>query len=350
MARVLILIVNYNGAAYIRACLASLRQAVGGRADAEILVVDNASTDGSAALVREVPEVHLIGSATNRGFAGGNNVGLCWALEREFDYVYLLNQDTEVEPDFLDEAVRVAEADPSIAAVQSKLLLFQDKRRVCTLGNRIHYLGFGYNGNYGEIDATASLNGAAPEVAYACGAGVLLRASALRESGLFNEELFLYHEDLDLGWRLRLQDYRIVMAPRSVVYHKYEFSRNRNKFYYMERNRYMVMFQNCRAATLALLAVPAAIMQLGMMFYALANGYARDELRMLQYFCRRDTWRRIRATRRAVQRARRIGDRAVFRHFCGKVEFEALQSWVLKRVANPVFNAVWVVMRPLIRW
>lgn len=354
MAKVLVLIVTYNGEAYIEDCLSSLRAATGSMSDIEVLVVDNCSRDRSAELVRSrFPDVDLIENTTNVGFAGGNNVGLRHALERDFDFVYLLNQDTEVEPDFLRETLRAAASDANIAAVQSKVLLYHDPTRINSIGNKIHYLGFGFCGGYGAPDTRPNPEdggSGATEITYTMGAGALIRVSALREAGLFNDDLFLYHDDLDLCWRLRLQGYRIVLAPRSVVYHKYEFSRNEDKFYYMERNRYRVLLQNCRVRTLLLLALPLAAMQVGMLFFALANGYTGAEARILGDFFRARTWRRIRATRKQVQEARRVGDREVFRHFCGTMEFEELRSPVLRYFANPVFNGLWAVLKPLIRW
>jgi GT2 family glycosyltransferase len=354
MTRVLVLILTYNGERYVDDCLSSLRPALCHKDAVEVLLVDNASTDNSVELARgRFPEVRVVENSANLGFAGGNNVGLRWALERDFDYIYLLNQDTEVHPRFLDEALRVAESDATIAAVQSKILLHHDKATINTIGNEIHFLGFGFAGACGLPDETpgpGQLQREEREITYASGAAVLLRASALYETGVFNEELFVYHEDLDLGWRLRLLGYRIVLAPKSIVYHKYEFSRGKGKFYYMERNRYLVMLQNCRVRTLLLLALPASLLQIGMLLYALANGYLREEMRILAYFCRTGTWPRILDTRRCVQRARRVGDRVVFDRFLGTIESEYLKTPIIRYIANPFFTAYWRLAKPLIHW
>jgi len=347
MERILILIVTYNGAKYIDDCLASIERAGAPTgAETEILVVDNASTDETAALVRRRGGVRLIENAENLGFAGGNNVGLRWAAEHNFDYVYLLNQDTEVAPAFLEEALRLARTDEKVAAVQSKLLLFDDKARINSIGNVIHYLGFGYAGGYGEPDREME----PCEITYPSGASVLLRLEAIREVGFFNEELFLYHEDLDLGWRLRLAGRRILLAPRSVVYHKYRFSKNKDQFFYMERNRYLVILQNYRAATLLLIAPSLAAFQLGMFAYAAVSGNLGAQLRVCAHFARPAAWRRLFKRRRQVQAARRLPDREIVRRFVGRVEFEGLPNPILKYVANPIFAAYWSVAKRLIRW
>jgi hypothetical protein len=351
MSRALVVVLVYNGAGYVRDCLQSLRKAFKAGTEADVLVVDNASSDDSVARVRaHFPEVRVIENPENIGFAGGNNVGLRCAIERSYEYVYLLNQDTVVDAGFLAESLEVAETDPSIAAVQSKILLHRDRRRINTIGNEIHFLGFAFSGGYGALDEGGAAQGSCVEITYASGAAVLLRVSALEQTGLFNEELFLYHEDVDLGWRQRLMGRRVVLAPRSVVYHKYEFSKGARKFYYMERNRYLVMLQNCRIATLVLLAVPAAVMQAGMVFFAAANGWLAEEFRILLYFCRPAAWRRLCEARRRVQAARRAPDRLVLRRFRGRLEFAELRSPILLYVANPLLDLCWTVLRPLIRW
>lgn len=355
MPRILVQVLNHNGLAYMEDCFSSLRKADPQGHSVETLVVDNASADGSLAFLRErFPEVRVIENPENAGFAGGNNVGLRFAMENGFDYVYLLNQDTEVDPGFLPPALRVAESDPSIAAVQSKILLHHDKKRINTVGNEIHFLGFGFSGGCGRLDKPGEVVEGAEEprkdITYPSGAGVLLRVSALREVGLFHEELFLYQEDLDLGWRLRLAGLRIVLAPRSVVYHKYQFSRNPRKFFHLERNRYLVMFQNYRIGTLLVLAPALAAMQIGMCFYAAAHSLLGQEKDIFAYFCRRASWRILLDARRKVQRTRRVKDRDVLRHFLGKLEFEDLGSPVLKHIANPLFNIYWLLVRKWIFW
>jgi len=345
--RVLILILTYNGSQYIGDCLTSLQATTYPKGAFEILVVDNGSTDDSIALIRrDWPGVSAIENRKNLGFAAGNNVGLRYAIERDFDYVYLLNQDTAVTPDFLDEAIRIARTDSKIAAVQSKLLLYSDKSRINTIGNEIHYLGFGFAGGYRAPDCHLDVT----EIPYASGACVLLRVSALEDVGLFNEEFFLYQEDMDLGWRLRLAGYRIMLAPRSVVYHKYEFSRNPGKFYYLERNRYLILLQNYKLATWLVIGVAVVAMQIGMFFYSFFAGFWREELKVCAYFCRLENWRKILAGRKQVQNHRRVADRDVARFFAGKVEFEDLQNPILKYIANPIFNAYWQIARRVIWW
>ncbi len=343
----MVLVVTYNAADYVEDCFASLEQLCYPAESFEILVVDNASADGTVEQIRHRwPRVKIVRQEKNLGFAGGNNVGLHYALDQQFEYIYLLNQDTVATPDFLREAVAVAQAEPRAGAVQSKLLLHGEPARINSIGNELHYLGFGYAGGCYEPDRAMDVR----EIAYASGACMLVRTAALRDAGLFYPELFLYHEDLDLGWRLRLTGWQILLAPRSVVYHKYRYVPSLTKYYYMERNRRLTVLQNYRLATLALIAPAFWAMEAVTLVHSIQAGYWREALRAWAYFLRPGTWRRIVARRREVQARRRVSDREIARYFTGKVVFVELRSRALKYVINPLFNAYWQIVRWFLWW
>jgi len=344
---VLIIVVNHNGQAVLGDCLASVARALAGSDRGRVLLVDNASTDDSVPFVRRHhPEVQIVANDANLGFAAANNIGIRIAMEEGSDYVYLLNPDTEVDPGFLEAAVAVAEGHPGAAAVQSKLLLHAEKTLINTIGNEINYLGFGYAGGYREPDRDLDV----AEIPFASGASTLLRVAALREAGLFNEDFFLYQEDADLGWRLRLAGYAIVRAPRSVVYHKYAFSRGGRKLFFLERNRYHMILQNYRVRTLLAILPPLVAMQVGMLFYSAFSGWLRHELKVMAHFLSITTWKSVLRARREVQARRRVPDREVVRWFNGRIEFEGLSNPVFRFVINPGIHAYWRLIRGVIRW
>lgn len=345
--RVAVIIVNYNSGDDLACCLTSLHHADPDPQQLEVLVVDNASTDDSVQKARQaMPSATFIETGRNLGFAGGNNVALRAAQEEGLDYAYLLNPDTEVSPGFLSQALRVASSDETIAAVQSKVMLWNDRGRINTIGNRMHYLGVGFTGECGKPDHPAPPG----DIGFASGAAMLLRLSALAETGLFNKAFFLYQEDADLCWRLRLQGYRIVLAPQSVVYHKYVFSRSSNKLYYLERNRYLMLLQNCRLRTLLAVLPPLAAMHVGMIVHSLLNGWGREQLRLHAYFARWRNWRRLLATRRRIQAKRKTPDRDIARYWSGTIDFDGLDSPLVRYVVNPLLAAYWRLIRPVIRW
>lgn len=345
--KVLLIIVTYNAAEYLGDCLSSLARLQYPAASFKVLVIDNGSTDGSVELIRrDFLDIEIIVNPQNVGFAGGNNIGMQYAIEHSFDYVYLLNQDTVVDVGFLGEAVRVAVTDPRIGAVQSKLLLHDTPELINSRGNMIHFLGFAFAGGYKEPDRPLVVS----EIAYASGAACLLRVLALKEVGLFHEEFFMYHEDTDLGWRLWIAGWRVVLAPASVVYHKYEFSRSIKKYYFMERNRLMVLIQNYKWATLILLAPLLLPFNLVMIPYAVLAGWGKEEWRAHWYLASPRHWLQILKRRRAVQGTRKQKDRDVIAHFTGRIEFQDVGSPLLRYFINPIFNAYWKVIKQVIWW
>jgi len=351
MTKVAVIVVTYNAVRYLDGLLGTLMPALEksqhGGLDVELIVVDNASTDDTAARLRALQGITLIESPTNTGFAIGNNIGMRRAIEHDAEYVYLLNHDTEVEPDFLLEAVRAMEASDKIGAVQSLILLHPEKDLVNSAGNAMHFLGLGYCLGY-RRPAKSINRETITEIAYPSGAGVLLCTEALGKTGLFDEEYFMYHEDLDLGLRLRLAGYRNVLAPRSVVYHKYEFSRSIAKYYFMERNRWLTLWKNLRLWTLAVLALPLISAEIGLFIAALGGGWWREKLRVYAYFLKPSSWSRVLAKRQSVAATRVVGDHEIALLWTPVIEFQDVTGPFTKHVANPLMRLTWAILRQLI--
>jgi GT2 family glycosyltransferase len=346
-AKVAVVVVTYNSTRFIDDCFGSLEGLDREGLDVEIVAVDNASTDGSAEALRRFPFVTVLAQKENLGFAGGNNVGIRRAMENGADLVYLLNHDTVVTPRFLAEAVRVASADDHIGAVQSLLLLHPETDLINSTGNAIHFLGFGYCLDYRRPLAAWKHRGLG-EIAYPSGAGVLLRTAALRATGLFDEELFLYHEDLDLGWRLRLAGYANVLAPHSIVHHKYEFSRSIAKYYYMERNRGIVLLKHLRLRNLLILSPFLIAAELGLFLASLRSGWWREKLRAYAYFLHPRAWGHILKERERSARLRAVSDRRIVSLFTPVIAYQEVAGPFTRYVANPLMTIVWTLIRPLI--
>lgn len=346
--KVLIIIPVHNGVAeFLGDCLSSLRNIGYAKEDLAILAVDDVSADNSAEFINNnFPEVKVIKNKKNLGFAGANNVGLRFAIDNGFDYAYMLNQDTAVDPEFLNEAVKLAETDQQIGLVQSKILLYAQKDKINSWGNEIHFLGFAYAGGY----LTADEEMPAREIAYASGAAMLIRVSALKDVGLLNEEFFMYHEDTDLGWRFWLAGFKVRLAPKSVVYHKYEFSRSIKKYYFMERNRYLVLLQNYKIATLLLILPAALVMDLALFFYSFLAGFWREEFLVYKYFFQAGHWEKILKTRAMVQARRKVKDKEIIKRFTGRIEFQEIKSPLLRYLVNPLLNWYWRAVKLVIWW
>jgi GT2 family glycosyltransferase len=365
MGRVSIIIVSYNHRDVVGDCLRSLDRAGLDPAGVRILLVDNGSSDGTVDhLRRDVLQdggsrtpgglpVELQANGRNLGFAGGNNVALRRALADRDELVYLLNPDAEVAPGFLAAAVAALRGDDRIAFVQSLVLRHGEQETVNTYGNALHFLGFGYAAGDGQRlsdEAVAARLAGPPDIAFPSGAAMLARVAALEALGLFNEEIFLYLEDLELGWRSRLAGWRVIVAPASRVYHKYGFSRGVQKYFWLERNRLLVLGWYYRPGTLLLILPAFVAMELGLWAFALWSGWWREKLRAYRYCLAPARWRSFLATRREVQRRRRIGDREVTALFTSEIVFPALDTPLLTRIANPLFAIYWRLARRLLRW
>jgi GT2 family glycosyltransferase len=272
------------------------------------------------------------------------------ALAAGVDYVFVVTQDTHLEPEALAGLVAVAEAHPSAGAVQPKLLRRAADGRVVlhSRGNELHYLGVSFVGGDGEADRPLDVG----PIVYASGAAVLYRAGALREVGGFDPALFMYHDDSDVGWRLRLAGWEALLAPTAVVYHDYDFARAswKWKFYYVERNRLINVLTHYRAATLALLAPALLAFEPVALLYAARSGWLGERLAVYGFFLRPSTWRYLAAKRRAVQALRRRRDADLATVLSSRFGFGPVANAAVQRVLDPAFAAYWRVVRRLIVW
>lgn len=218
--KVSVVILNFNGLTDTLNCLKSLDKCT--YPNLEIILLDNGSNpDGND--VKILSEIHqrnyrFIDNGRNYGFAGGCNRGMEIALEEgQSKYVYLLNNDTEVTSDFMEEAVMVAEKDDRVGIVATKSLYFDMRETVESAGLTLldsgEVVARGRGQYYGELMRDDDLLGA-------CGAAMLLRIDMLKEIGLFDEEFFLYSEDCDLSLRAIVAGWKCRFAHRSKIFHK----------------------------------------------------------------------------------------------------------------------------------
>jgi GT2 family glycosyltransferase len=213
-ALVSVVIPNWNGAQHLPTCLDALRAQT--YAPVEVIVADNASTDGSLALLAErYPEVRMVALPENRGFTGACNAGMQAASG---EIVALLNNDTEADPAWLSEVVAALRRHPEAGFVASKMLLFDDRTRFHTAGDL--YRVDGRLVNRGVWQQDTGQYDREEYVFSACGGAAAYRRAMLDEIGLLDDDFFFSAEDMDLAWRAQLAGYRCVYAPRAVVYHR----------------------------------------------------------------------------------------------------------------------------------
>ncbi|MEM6264307.1 MAG: glycosyltransferase family 2 protein [Bacteroidota bacterium] len=220
MPEVSVLILNWNGRSWLEQFLPSVMATT--YAPVKIIVADNGSTDGSVGwLGAHYPEVEVVVLDKNYGFTGGNNRAVSTISS---PYVVLLNSDVEVTPGWLEPLVNMAETDPSIAAIQPKVLAYHQKNHFEYAGAAGGFLDalaypFCRGRMFDTLEEDEGQYEAPMEVAWATGACCLIRKSVLDEIGLFEEEFFAHMEEIDFCWRARNHGYRIMCEPASVVYH-----------------------------------------------------------------------------------------------------------------------------------
>ncbi|HID53264.1 MAG TPA: glycosyltransferase family 2 protein [Anaerolineae bacterium] len=209
-----IIIPHMNGKDLLQDCLDALRRQT--FTDFEVLIVDNGSTDGSQEFVRtHYPEAQVIELGRNYGFTGACNRG--WEASQG-EFVILLNNDTEADPNWLAEVVGAFRRHPQAGIVASKMLLFDERDRFHTAGD--FYRLDGIPGNRGVWQKDEGQYNDEERVFSACGGAAAYRRAMLEEIGFLDDDFFFSCEDVDMGWRANLAGWQTIYAPTAVVYHK----------------------------------------------------------------------------------------------------------------------------------
>ncbi|HEY3566295.1 MAG TPA: glycosyltransferase family 2 protein [Thermoanaerobaculia bacterium] len=247
--KVTVAILSWNGRQHLETCLEALAVQQDLGVPWEILVLDNGSTDGTAAWMRERwgsdRRVRLIESPVNLGFCGGNNR---LAREADGDALALLNNDTRPEPGWLGALVEcLAAAPPDVAAVSGKIVDWKGERLDFGRG-LMTFDGHAFQLDFRRPLKTARVPAAGEELPFACGGNLLVRRASFLEAGGFDESYFAYLEDVDLGWRLWSGGERILFAPGAVVHHRSSATSDLlglyNRGFLFERNAFLTAYKN----------------------------------------------------------------------------------------------------------
>jgi GT2 family glycosyltransferase len=249
LRKVTVAILSWNGRQHLEACLTALAAQADPGVDWEILVLDNGSTDGTAAWLRERwrrdRRVRLVESPVNLGFCAGNNR---LVAEAGGDAIALLNNDTRPEPAWLGSLVEtLASSPPDVAAVSGKIVDWNGERLDFGRG-LMTFDGHAFQLDFRRPLKVARVPRAGEELAFACGGNLLVRRASFLAAGGFDESYFAYLEDVDLGWRLWSGGERIVSAPGAVVHHRSSATSDLlglyNRGFLFERNAYLTAYKN----------------------------------------------------------------------------------------------------------
>lgn len=302
-----IVVVNYNGGSDLYDCLESVVQRT--KCPYELIVVDNASTDGSVDGIRdEFPDVLVVCNEENEGYSAAVNKG----LERASgEYVAVLNMDIIVEERWLEPMICFLEENPYAGAVNPLLLIHQHSEEINALGQIIQWSGLGFNRKLrwprGMADKVPT------RVSGLQGAVFVIKADLFRLIGGMNEACFMYHEDVDLSWVIYLAGFDVFTVPDSIAYHRYALKLTPPKLQLLERNRWAMLLANLKIGTLLILAPYFVATELLIFTYCLFHGRSFLKVKMISIH---EVWRRrdlIRKRRRFIDTIRVRADTSILR-------------------------------------
>ncbi len=354
---VYVILPAWNGAKDLPLFLETLKNTTQGYG-VTLVVIDNDSEDDTFEIITTLyPSAHVIRNATNCGFAGACNQGMEYALAHGARYIMLANQDLTFGEHWLNPLRAAFENNPHLGAAQSLVFLGDSDQVLNSNGNALHYLGYGFSRGNGITKlAWDHIKKPAPFF-YCSGGAVMYSAEALKKVGLFDEYYFMYHEDTDLSWRLRLAGYELEVVKDSRVHHHYEFSRSIQKFIYIERNRYITMLVNYHILTLLLITPMVLVAEAGQLLVSLPAflrkvaviGFS-EKIKSYAFFFSFENLLKVARSRRRTQRLRVMPDRMLVPLFSDVIQFQEQGGGAVANVANILTKTYWFFVKRIIIW
>jgi GT2 family glycosyltransferase len=331
---VTVVVLAYGEEPWLARCVDSLLAATAVRTT--VVLVDNGCLNADLPRLAAIERVHLLTPGANLGFAAGCNAG---AAETADEVIAFVNSDCWVEPNALSALANDVLASGGLAT--ASLRLADEPSVLNSAGNPIHFLGFSWAGKLGEPATSAA---AVAEVASVSGACFAAHRDLWELLGGFAELYFAYHEDVELSLRCRFAGRSVRYVPGAVAEHAYEFSRNPQKMYLLERNRLLTWVTVWQTRTLLLLLPALVVAELAVVALAVRQGWLRHKLRGWWWLVLHLGW--IRDRRRTNRRQRTVQDRDVVGVLSstfanGPAAPAALQP------ANRLLDGYWSIVR---RW
>jgi len=319
-----IIILNYNAGNLLLNCVDSVFKST--YPNFEVLVVDNISTDNSHAVCKKKFEkIHLIENKENLGYCEGNNVGI---RNANGEFVVILNPDTIVEPNWLNHLMS-AYNEFGEGLYQPKFFSLNEKHVLQSTGNMLHIFGFGFAKDKGKIDDEKMES--VEKINYASGTCLFTSKIVLDKIGLLDPFLFLYHDDLDLGWRAAHIGINSFYVPKSIIYHaeSYSIKWSSKKFYWLERNRKYCLLTHYSKETYAKMRFSLFLVDLCVWLFYLSKGFLGAKIKAeLDIFRNRKT---IKIRHNQLEKMKIVSDKELIKKFPDEI-------FVPKNVSEPVFN------------
>ena len=269
-----VIVLNYNAGELLLNCIESIKKSA--YKNLEIIVVDNISTDKSQKICKEkYPDIKLIQNDENFGYCEGNNIGI---REAKGDYIIILNPDTIVESNWIKELISAYNKFGE-GLYQPKHLSLNEKTVYMSAGNMLNIFGFGYAREKGNKDENQFNK--IEEISYASGTCLFTSSAVLKKVGLFDPFIFLYHDDLDLGWRASQLGIKSYYVPTSIIYHaeSYSLKWNAEKFYWLERNRKYCILTHYSKQTYSKIFPTLLVVDFFVWIFYLTKGFLGSKIR-----------------------------------------------------------------------
>ena len=297
-----------------------------------------------------LPNVTVLPQENNLGFSGGNNLGMKWAVDNGFDYVFLHNADGYLDGRAIEEMVKAMDSDKKIGQAQAMVLLHPEKHLINTAGNSLHYLNIGCCSAFREPIVEQKLD-PVYEVGYVSGAATLMRIDLLRKHGLWCEDFFMYHEDTEYSLRLKIRGYKTVAVRDAIFFHEYNFSKNVQKFFWIERNRYVLKYLFYRWPTIILTLPIEILYNLGLVAIAIKNHWLKELGKVYAYWLRPKNWQTWKAMRKKNMEERILTDRTLINWAEHTVEMaDMVVPAPIKLAADAVFTIYYYLLKILVWW
>jgi len=269
-----VIVLNYNAGELLLNCIESIKKST--YKNLEIIVVDNISTDKSQKICKEkYPNIKLIQNDENFGYCEGNNIGI---RKAKGDFIMILNPDTIVEPNCIRELIFAHER-LGEGLYQPKILSLNEKQVLQSTGNMLHVFGFGFAKDKGRKDE--GVDEEIKKIGYASGTCLFTSRNVLDKVGLLDSFLFLYHDDLDLGWRASQIGINSYYVPKSKIYHveSYSLKWSAKKFYWLERNRKYCLLTHYSKNTYAKIYSSLCLVDLFVWFFYISKGFLSAKIK-----------------------------------------------------------------------
>ena len=319
-----IIILNYNAGNLLQNCVESVFKT--NYNNFEVIVVDNTSTDNSHKECKEkFKEIILIENKKNYGYCEGNNCGI---RNAKGEFIVILNPDTIVEKDWLNHFINAQEENGE-GLYQPKILSLYEKKVLQSTGNMIQLFGFGYAKDKGVLDQQRREK--ITKIGYASGTCLFISKNLLDKIGFLDPFIFLYHDDLELGWRAAQLGFRSYYVPKSIIYHaeSYSLKWSSKKFFWLERNRKYCLLTHLSKSTYQKMKFSLFVVDIMVWLFYFAKGFLFAKIKAeIDITKNRD---HILKKYNEIEQNKKIPDSEILKNFTDEI-------FLPKNVSGKIFN------------